>query len=125
MFIVQMKLFSKMKWTYFMFFMAVLISIITIVMSDAMDLFAVEVGISTGYIGLLLSMLPMMLGFFTVVLYGPSIGRGFKNRVAYMNISLLVAYIVLPGQIFGLIHYILRYVHVRLRHGHNDRDDGV
>lgn len=53
-----------MKWTYFMFFMAVLISIITIVMSDAMDLFAVEVGISTGYIGLLLSMLPMMLGFF-------------------------------------------------------------
>ena len=91
MFMVQMKLYSKMKWTYFMLFMAVLIPIISFAVPDIFDTIAAQSGSSTEYIGTLLAMMPIFLGFFTAVLSGPSIGREFKERTAYMNVSLPVS----------------------------------
>ena len=91
MFMVQMKLYSKMKWTYFMLFMAILIPVITIALDDIFDMMSADLGSSTAYTGLLLAMTPIMLGFFTAVLSGPSIGREFKDRTAYMNVSLPVS----------------------------------
>ena len=91
MFMVQMRLYSKMKWTYFMLFMAILIPIITIVLDEVFDAMAMELGSSTAYIGMLLSMMPIVLGFFTAVLSGPSIGREFKDRTAYMSMPLPIS----------------------------------
>lgn len=87
-FMVQMKLFSKMRWTYFMLFMAILIPIVVIALGDYMDAIADVTTTSTEYLGLMLSMMPIFLGFFTAVLSGPAIGREFKDRTAYMNVSL-------------------------------------
>ena len=91
MFMVQMRLYSKMKWTYFMLFMAVLIPIVSFAVPDIFDSMAAQMGSSTEYIGTLLAMMPIFLGFFTAVLSGPSIGREFKERTAYMNVSLPVS----------------------------------
>lgn len=91
-FMLQMRLYSKMKWTYFMLFMAILIPIVVAVIPDEiMDAFTEMSGTSTVYIGLLLSLMPIFIGFFTAVLCGPSIGREFKDRTAYMNVSLPIS----------------------------------
>ena len=91
MFMVQMKLYSKMKWTYFMLFVALLIPIVTLVIPMLFDSLAMQLGSSTAYIGILLSMMPIFIGFFTAILCGPPIGREFKDRTAYMNVSLPVS----------------------------------
>lgn len=88
MFMVQMKLYSKMKWTYFMLFMAILIPAIALVNDNMFDSLEASLPTSLPYLGTLLSMMPIFLGFFTALLSGPSIGREFKERTAYMNISL-------------------------------------
>lgn len=91
-FMLQMRLYSKMKWTYFMLFMAILIPVVVAVIpAEIMDMFATMSGTSTVYIGLLLSLMPIFIGFFTAVLCGPSIGREFKDRTAYMNVSLPIS----------------------------------
>lgn len=87
-FMVQMRLYSKAKWTYFMLFMALLIPIITLALSQVFDAIVAETPSSTAFIGVLLAMMPILLGFFTAILSGPAIGREFKDRTAYMNVSL-------------------------------------
>ena len=92
MFMVQMKLFAKLKWTYFMLFAALLIPIAVVLASDYINLLLSEFGFVTGYsttyIAGLLCMMPLMMGLFTSVLCGTQIPNEFKERTAYMNVSL-------------------------------------
>ena len=92
MFMVQMKLFSKMKWTYFMLFVALLIPIIIFVGEDMLMLVMTAYGFVTDYsntyIAGLLAFLPLLLGLFTSVLCGSQLPNEFKERTAYMNVSL-------------------------------------
>lgn len=91
MFMVQMKLFGKQKWTFIMLFVALLIPILTTLASDTVDAMMMMLG-SNGYamtyIAGLLSFLPLLLGLFTSILCGKQIPQEFKDRTAYMNISL-------------------------------------
>lgn len=91
-FMVQMKLFSKMKWTYFMLFVALLIPIIYFaggnILSTMMTGFGFQSEYSNTYISGLLSFLPILLGLFTSVLCGTQLPNEFKERTAYMNVSL-------------------------------------
>ena len=92
MFMVQMKLFSKMKWTYFMLFVALLIPVIIFVGEDMLMLVMTTYGFVTDYsntyIAGLLAFLPLLLGLFTSVLCGSQLPNEFKERTAYMNVSL-------------------------------------
>ena len=92
MFMVQMKLFSKMKWTYFMLFVALLIPIIIFVGEDMLMVVMTAYGFVTDYsntyIAGLLAFLPLLLGLFTSVLCGSQLPNEFKERTAYMNVSL-------------------------------------
>lgn len=92
MFMVQMKLFSKMKWTYFMLFVALLIPIIMFAGEDMLMTIMRSYGFVTDYsntyIAGLLSFLPLLLGLFTSVLCGSQLPNEFKERTAYMNVSL-------------------------------------
>lgn len=91
-FMAQMKLFSKNKWTFIMIFAAVLIPVITLIMpAEIMDSLRVTAGGSTQYIGLLLCFMPLMVAFFTAVLCGTQIPNEFKDRTAYMSIPLPVS----------------------------------
>lgn len=91
-FSVQMKLFSKMKWTYFMLFVALLIPIIYFagesLLSSLMVAFGFQSDYSNTYISGLLAFLPVLLGLFTSVLCGTQLPNEFKERTAYMNVSL-------------------------------------
>lgn len=92
MFMVQMKLFSKMKWTYFMLFVALLIPVILFVGEDMLMVVMTAYGFVTDYsntyIAGLLAFLPLLLGLFTSVLCGSQLPNEFKERTAYMNVSL-------------------------------------
>lgn len=92
MFMVQMKLFSKMKWTYFMLFVALLIPVIIFVGEDMLMVVMTAYGFVTDYsntyIAGLLAFLPLLLGLFTSVLCGSQLPNEFKERTAYMNVSL-------------------------------------
>lgn len=91
-FMTQMKQFGKMKWTYFMLFVALLIPILSIsannVIEPMMVAFEFETTYSNAYIAGLLAFLPILLGLFTSVLCGKQIPQEFKERTAYMNISM-------------------------------------
>ena len=92
MFMVQMKLFSKMKWTYFMLFVALLIPIIFFLGGDMlmtmMRMYGFVTDFSNTYIAGLLAFLPLLLGLFTSILCGSQLPNEFKERTAYMNVSL-------------------------------------
>lgn len=91
-FMVQMKLFSKLKWTYLSLFLALLIPIITLTMSDTLDMMMAGFGFmsnySNTYIAGLLAFLPLFLGLITSVMCGTQLPSEFKERTAYMNVSL-------------------------------------
>ncbi len=90
-FMVQMKLFAKQKWTFIMLFVALLIPLLTIVLRDNIDSIMKMMGFgdfSNMYIAGLLALLPLLLGLFTSILCGKQIPQEFKDRTAYMNISL-------------------------------------
>lgn len=88
----QMKLFSKNKWTFILIFAAVLIPVIVVILpKDIADSLAASCGGSTQYIGMLLGLMPLMVSFFTAVLCGTQISREFKDRTAYMSIPLPVS----------------------------------
>ena len=91
-FMIQMKLFSKMKWTYFMLFVALLIPVVVLLAPELIDMLGLLFGISgeysTMYIAELLMFLPLFLGFITSIMCGTQIPQEFKDRTAYMNMSL-------------------------------------
>ena len=90
-FMVQMKLFAKQKWTFIMLFVALLIPLLTILLGDNIDAIMLMMGFgdfSNIYIAGLLALLPLLLGLFTSILCGKQIPQEFKDRTAYMNISL-------------------------------------
>ncbi len=90
-FMVQMKLFAKQKWTFIMLFVALLIPLLTILLGDNIDSILQMMGFgdfSNTYIAGLLALLPLLLGLFTSILCGKQIPQEFKDRTAYMNISL-------------------------------------
>ena len=89
MFMVQMKLYSKAKGAYIMLFLAILIPIlVTFLPQDFIAMIQQMCGSSNAYTGQLLAMMPLLLALFTAIVCGPSIGREFKDRTAYMNVSL-------------------------------------
>ncbi len=90
-FMVQMKLFSKMKWTYILLFTALLIPIIAFGAPLFMDLltgFGFSNSYSTTRIAGLLFFLPLFLGLMTAVMCGTQMPAEFKERTAYMNVPL-------------------------------------
>ncbi|MBR6870139.1 MAG: hypothetical protein IKM91_00745 [Candidatus Methanomethylophilaceae archaeon] len=90
-FMVQMKLFSKMKWTYILLFTALLIPIIAFLAPDFIDIlstFGYSKGYSTTKIAGLLFFLPLMLGLMTSIMCGTQMPLEFKERTAYMNVPL-------------------------------------
>lgn len=90
-FMVQMKLFAKQKWTFIMLFIALLIPLLANLLGDNIDAVLNMLGygdVSNMYIAGLLALLPLLLGLFTSILCGKQIPQEFKDRTAYMNISL-------------------------------------
>ncbi|MBR4503837.1 MAG: ABC transporter permease [Candidatus Methanomethylophilaceae archaeon] len=90
-FMAQMKLFAKMKWTYILLFMALLIPIIALGVPGFVN-FLTNFGFSEAYsntrIAGLLFFLPLMLGLVTSVMCGKQMPTEFKDRTAYLNIPL-------------------------------------
>lgn len=89
-FMAQMKLFSKNKWTFILLFMAVLMPLVIIAVPDLKDLALGMCAGSTAYIGTLLCMMTFMVCFFTAFLCGTQIPNEFKDRTAYMSMPLPV-----------------------------------
>lgn len=91
MFMVQMKLFSKARWTFVMLFTALLIPVLVIGAEDTISFLLSQFWFTTNsntYIAGLLAFLPMFLGLFTSILCGTQIPGEFKDRTAYLNVSL-------------------------------------
>ena len=95
MFMVQMKLFSKAKWTYVALFTALLIPILVIgagdTISNMLYMFGFSTTYSNTYIAGLLAFLPLFIGLYTSVLCGSQIPNEFKDRTAYLNVSLPIS----------------------------------
>lgn len=89
-FMAQMKLFSKNKWTFILLFMAVLMPMVIIAVPDLKDAAKTICAGSTAYIGTLLCMITFMASFFTSFLCGTQIPNEFKDRTAYMSMPLPV-----------------------------------
>ena len=89
-FMAQMKLFSKNKWTFILLFMAVLMPMVIIAVPDLKDAAKTICAGSTAYIGTLLCMITFMASFFTAFLCGTQIPNEFKDRTAYMRMPLPV-----------------------------------
>ncbi len=90
-FMVQMKLFSKMKWTYILLFTALLIPVIALAAPDFIEImsnFGYGGDYSTTRIAGLLFFLPLMLGLMTSIMCGTQMPSEFKERTAYMNIPM-------------------------------------
>ena len=90
-FMVQMKLFSKMKWTYILLFTALLIPIIALAAPEFIEImsnFGYGGDYSTTRIAGLLFFLPLMLGLMTSIMCGTQMPSEFKERTAYMNIPM-------------------------------------
>lgn len=91
-FMTQMKLFSKMKWTYLMLLVALLIPVIVLGFPEIISIIDMMFGMSgsysTTYIGELLLFLPLFLGLITSLMCGTQIPQEFKDRTAYMNMAL-------------------------------------
>ena len=92
MFMVQMKLFSKAKWTFITLFVALLIPVLVIGAGDTIEGLMMSLGFSASYsntyIAGLLFFLPLFMGLFTSILCGTQIPSEFKDRTAYLNVSL-------------------------------------
>ena len=92
MFMVQMKLFSKAKWTYVALSTAPPIPVLVIGAGDTISSMLYMFGFSTAYsntyIAGLLAFLPLFIGLYTSVLCGSQIPNEFKDRTAYLNVSL-------------------------------------
>lgn len=118
-FMVQMRLFSKMKWTYFMLFVALLIPIVFFAARDLLSMMMSGYGFMTEYsnsfIAGMLAFLPLLLGLFTSVLCGTQLPNEFKERTAYMNISLPMSRIsfyigkYLAGFVLSLAVFMFAY----------------
>ena len=118
-FMVQMRLFSKMKWTYFMLFVALLIPIVFFAARDLLSMMMSGYGFMTEYsnsfIAGMLAFLPLLLGLFTSVLCGTQLPNEFKERTAYMNISLPISRIsfyigkYLAGFVLSLAVFMFAY----------------
>lgn len=94
LFMVQMKLFSKARWTFVTLFTALLIPILVIGAEDTISFLLSSFWFTTNsntYIAGLLAFLPMFLGLFTSILCGTQIPSEFKDRTAYLNISLPIS----------------------------------
>lgn len=89
-FMAQMKLFSKNKWTFILLLMAVLMPLVIIAVPDLKDVAKQLCAGSTAYIGTLLCMMTFMACFFTAFLCGTQIPNEFKDRTAYMSMPLPV-----------------------------------
>ena len=90
-FMVQMKLFSKMKWTYILLFTALLIPVIALAAPEFIEImsnFGYGGDYSTTRIAGLLFFLPLMLGLMTSIMCGTQMPSEFKDRTAYMNIPM-------------------------------------
>ncbi|MBR7152292.1 MAG: hypothetical protein IKD00_00920, partial [Candidatus Methanomethylophilaceae archaeon] len=91
-FMTQMKLFSKMKWTYLMLFVALLIPVIVQGFPELIQIVDLMFGLSgsysTTYIAEMLMFLPLFLGLITSLMCGTQIPQEFKDRTAYMNMAL-------------------------------------
>ncbi len=87
-FVSQMKLFSKNRWTFIMLFAAVLIPVLILGIPELNDLLIQNTAGSTAYIGTVLCFMPVMMSFFTAFLCGTQIPNEFKDRTAYMSIPL-------------------------------------
>ena len=90
-FINQMKLFSKNKFTFILVFAAILIPVLILGISDLSEFIKNMSTNSTGstaYIGETLSLLPLMIGLFAAILCGTQIPNEFKDRTAYMSMPL-------------------------------------
>lgn len=91
-FMTQMKLFSKMKWTYLMLFVALLIPVIVQGFPELIQIVDLMFGLSgsysTTYIAEMLIFLPLFLGLITSLMCGTQIPQEFKDRTAYMNMAL-------------------------------------
>ena len=92
MFMVQMKLFSKAKWTYVALFTALLIPVLVIgagdTISSMLSMFGFATACSNTYIAGLLAFRPLFVGLYTSGLCGSQIPNEFKDRTAYLNVSL-------------------------------------
>ncbi len=89
-----MKLFSKARWTFVTLFTALLIPILVIGAEDTISFLLSSFWFTTNsntYIAGLLAFLPMFLGLFTSILCGTQIPSEFKDRTAYLNISLPIS----------------------------------
>lgn len=95
MFMIQMKQFSKAKWTYLALFTALLIPVLMLTSSDfissILEIYGFSTSYSNTYIAGLLFFLPLFLGLFTSLLCGSQIPQEFKDRTAYLNISLPIS----------------------------------
>lgn len=89
-FMTQMKLFSKNRWTFILLFLAVLMPLVIIAVPDLRDAAKELCAGSTAYIGTLLCMMTFMVCFFTSFLCGTQIPNEFKDRTAYMSMPLPV-----------------------------------
>ncbi len=118
-FMVQMKLFSKMKWTYIMLFIALLIPILYFLGGDFISMLLQMYGFdsvhSTIFISGLLSAMPLMMGLFTSILCGKQIPQEFRDRTAYMNVSLPISRVsfylgkYLAGFVMSLAIFLFAY----------------
>jgi ABC-type transport system involved in multi-copper enzyme maturation permease subunit len=84
----QMGLYSKRKAIYLILIIAILIPIIYIMAKDIFDFSILSEASGTGLIGVLLSMLPFIIGIFTASLCGSVMPTEFTERSAYMNMAL-------------------------------------
>lgn len=87
-FMCQMKLFSKNKWTFLMMFAAVLIPIVLLAVPEMNDIVKESSAGSTAYIGYVLCLMGFMASFFTAFMCGTQIPSEFKERTAYMSMPL-------------------------------------
>lgn len=87
-FVNQMKLFSKNKFTFLLVFAALLIPVIILGVSTIDDALVKGSAGSTAYIGNVLEFMPVMVCLFTAILCGTQVANEFKDRTAYMSIPL-------------------------------------
>lgn len=116
MFMVQMRLYFKSSSVLVFFILAVLIPIILAVLPEWVKTMLIsECADSNAYLGALLAMMPLFLGLFSAIICGPTIGREFKDRTAYMNVSLPMSRVsfyigkYLAGFVICLGIFILAY----------------
>ncbi len=88
MFETQMALFSKRKLVYALLGMAIMIPVIYVMVKDLFPMGSYAEDSGNGVMGIMLFMLPLILGIFTSFLCGSLMPREFEDRSAYMNMAL-------------------------------------